>query len=515
MTAPASQAHRFVSLKWKTLALTSAVLMLVHVALVLQGYSDALTRFEARQSLAYEQRIAVLKKLLDQSSGRLSRIASIVPGVINVAMIPEGFSERWAAMQIELQLEVMQLYDAAGKAQLRGIPLWDRPPEALMERIRLALRDERPSAFVLCEPTCIQYQLSPTLGGNGEHQLMVLGTSLADVVLEFPGLAGADVGLLVQRPEMREGNGGAVYWEQYLLAAVSDAPSNEPKVRALAQSTALAKLEQGGGLSFGGRSYRFYARPLQAFGSLTPGYFLVFGDSTEALATIRDQFQSQLLAGVMAMLAALGLLLAVMNRPMNQLRKLAQTLPMLAHSQYAAARDVIGQGYAAKRTHTEIDVLEAVAVDLSHRLEELEQTVAARSQALAEKIEEVRRANELNEKIFATAPMIFLIQSKDGNVVQMNAFGSQLLGYSESEVRGLSFVSLLADVRQRQQAGDVLTDIIGGRRQMFEQTGPVRCVDGSHERVTWLHTRIAAESGNYILSVGLPDKSLETPAQAH
>lgn len=506
MTAPAVS-RRFISLKWKTLAWVSVALTVIHVGLVLQGYADALEQFRSRQALAFESRVTVLGKLLDQSAARLSRIATIVPGVINAMTLLQDFDERWQAMQLELQLEVMQLYGKDGRVRMAGVPIWSRPPPLLLERISTALREERPSNFLLCEPDCVQYVLTPMLGPAGERRLMVLGVSLADVVLDFPGLSGADVALLVPRADAA----APAYWRHYRLAAISDAPRNEPKVRALAEQASLAEIEQGHDLAFSGRHYRFYAQALAAFGSLTPGYFLVFGDTTEALSDIREQQQRQLLAGLTALLAALALLLSILNRPMNQLRKLARTLPLLAQSQYAPVREVIGQGYLRKRSHTEIDVLEEVSVNLSRRLEALEQTVAARNQALAEKIAELKRVNELNDKIFATAPMIFLIQSQDGRVVQVNAFGPQLLGYSESEMQGVPFLSLLADARQRSEAAERISDILSGRRPLFEQTGPVRCVDGSLERVTWLHTRLASQSGNYVLSVGLPDKSLHLP----
>lgn len=500
--------RRFISLKWKTLALVSVVLATVHLGLVLQGYYGAILQFEGRQALAFEERIQVLQKLLDQSARRLARIAGIVPGVINT-MIVSDVEQRWQAVQLELQLEVMQLYGRDGKVRVAGLPMWpEGPPPALLERIQAGLREERPAGFVLCEPGCVQYGLVPVLGLRGERQLMVLGLSLADVILEFPGMAGADVALLVEQGAA----GGTGFWGRHRLGAISDAPSNEPKIRALSQVTELVELEQGRGLSFGGRRYRFYARPLSAFGSLTPGYFLVFDDTTEALADIGGQLQSQLIVGLVALLAALALLLSVLNRPMNQLRKLAQTLPLLAQSQYSAAREMIGKAYQVKRSHSEIEVLEEATVELSRRLEELEQTVAARNQALAASLEELRRANELNDKIFATAPLIFLIQSRDGRVLQINAFGSQLLGYTESEIQNQPFTSLLAEPRQRQQAADVLADLIGGRRSLFEQSGPVTCVDGALERVTWLHTRLAARSGDYVLSVGLPDKSIQGQA---
>ena len=511
-TSTPAASRRFISLKWKTLGLVTLVLSTVHLGLVLQAYYGAVEQFESRQALAFEDRIQVLKKLLDQSAARLSRIANIVPGVIGMQDISR-LEERWQAIQVELQLEVMQLYGKDGRVRISGLPIWegDVPPSALAENIQSALREERPASFVLCQPACLQYALIPILSGTGGRQLMVLGLSLADVVLEFPGLAGADVALLVDQTSTH----ATGYWESLHLAAVSDAPSNEPKIRALSREADMMAIEQGRGLVFGGRSYRFYARPLISFGSLTPGYFLVFDDTTETLSDIRAQLRSQLVIGLVALLAALALLLSVLNRPMNQLRKLAQSLPMLAHSQYAPVREMIGQAYLSKGTHSEIEVLEEVTVELSHRLQELEQTVAARSQALATSLNELRRANELNDKIFATAPLIFLIQSQDGRVLQINTFGSQLLGYSESEIQNRPFVSLLADARLRQQASDALADLIGGRRQLFEQTGSVTCVDGAIEQVTWLHTRLTAQSGNYVLSVGLPDKSLDDPSPAH
>lgn len=507
MASPAAASRRFISLKWKTLAWVSIALTGIHVALVVQGYRDAMERFEARQALAFDARVRVLGKLIDQSSGRLARIATIVPGVVATMMRLPDFDERWQAAQLEMQLEIMQLYDASGRITVGGVPLWSRPPPALLARIEAALHEEHPSSFILCDPECLQYLVAPALGLPNDNRLIVIGVSLADVVLDFPGLSGSDVALLVPRSDVVAPS----YWDHFRLAAISDAPRNEPKIRALAERAALTAIENGEDLTFDDRHYRFFAQPLASFGSLTPGYVLIFDDTSEALSDIRDALRGQLVAGFAALLAALAMLVWILNRPLNRLRKLAETLPLLALSQYAPAREAIGEAGAGSAAHTEIEVLESAAVELSQRLEALEGTVAARNQALAEKVAELKRANELNDKIFGTAPMIFAIQSQDGRIVQINAFGSQLLGYSESEMQGMAFAALLGDARQRIESADRMADVLAGRRALFEHTGPVRCVDGSFERVTWLHSRLAAQSGNFVLSVGLPDKSLHEP----
>lgn len=507
--APAAAAARFFSLKWKLLALVSLALAAIHVALVLQGYQDAASQFEARQALEFEARVSVLEKLLVQSELRLQRIAAIVPNVLSAATLrPAAVEEQWAAVQLELQLEVMQLYGADGRLRAGGIAGWGAaPPEPVQAHFARALRSERPLGFILCHPGCAQYALVPALGRGGERLLMLLGTSLADVMLEYPGLSRGALALLIEQP-------GGAYWGGYRVAALSDAPSNEPKLRALSETATLPQLEQGRGLRFGGRHYRFSARPLSAFGGVTPGYFLIFDDTTEALADIRSQLLRQLGAGLTALLAALAVLLSLMSRPMNQLHRLAEALPLLARKQHEAARRMIGTPDARKRRVSEIEVLQAAALDLSRQLEELEQTVAAHSDGMAGMVAELRRAIELNDKILATAPVVILLLSPDGRLMQINEFGTQLLGYSRSEACGLAFAKLLAEPRQRDEATLALVDIVSGRRSLFEQTSPVRCVDGGVERISWLHTRIDAQSGVFVLSVGLPDKSQEPASGA-
>src|SRR5687768_11887971 len=100
-TAPTELRGRFFSLKWKTLALVSAVLTVIHFALVFQGYYEQISQFEARQALTFESQVTVLQKLLAQAESRLQRIGTLVPGVINSMSVRSGMAEQWAGVQIE------------------------------------------------------------------------------------------------------------------------------------------------------------------------------------------------------------------------------------------------------------------------------------------------------------------------------------------------------------------------------------------------------------------------------
>ena len=138
------------------------------------------------------------------------------------------------------------------------------------------------------------------------------------------------------------------------------------------------------------------------------------------------------------------------------------------------------------------------------------ETVQQREEKAVEKAvegSELRRSQDLNEKIFATAPIAMLMLSSDGLIVRVNEFTCTLLGYSDTELRDRSFLSLLADARQSREAGNALIDLIAGRRSIYEQSGSVSCINGDQERMTWMHSRVLAQGGVFILALGLPDRS--------
>jgi PAS domain-containing protein len=129
-----------------------------------------------------------------------------------------------------------------------------------------------------------------------------------------------------------------------------------------------------------------------------------------------------------------------------------------------------------------------------------------------DRFEELRRVHDLNEKIFAAAPMILLIQSPTRRVLDINTFGSELLGYSEAELLGTDFVTLLAEEAQHGPVSRLLQEVMSGHRAALELVAPIRCVDGSVERISWRHVRLWARRGGYILSMGLPE-GRERPSQ--
>ncbi len=497
-----------VSLKWKTIALLGMALMLVNAGMLVEQQRASLSEFAARQDVELQRKSQVLQRLLARSNERLRRIGSIVPSVIDALTSEDDLQSRWTTLQLELDLKALVLLDRQGQELLRGLPSYGQGlPEEINRRIAQALASEMPDQFLYCDDGCAQYALIPSIAAGGEQRLMVVAAGLTDLVLEFPGLTSAELAILAPGPD-------GLGWRDQHLYAVSNAPQNEPYLRQLSQQYTLAQLSEGRNLILDGRSYHFVTWPWKAFGGIGDGHLLLFQDNTDTLQQIAAQTRRSLLSGLLAMAIAILLGSLILGRPMNQLRRLADALPLLAEKSYARARQLVGTDFHRRRLPTEIDVLEGLTVDLADRLEELERQVENRNLAIAEKVAELRRSQELNEKILSTAPILILMLTGAGRIVQVNDFACALLGYGQVEFEQLSFLDLLADARQSREAGNVLVDLIAGRRSVFEQSGPVRCVDDGRERITWLHTRVVAQGGVFVLSLGLPEKSTETAAAA-
>lgn len=498
--------ERRFSLKWKTLGLLGLALAIVHISLVLLDYRDRLQDSVERQQSELDTKLTILKQLLATSAERLHRIGLIVPSIVDALPDEVDIDERWSGLQLELDLQALLLQTSQGELIAKGLPYFGKhPPKRLLQAIDTARAEEKPRSFILCELSCVQYALTPSLDENGAPRLLVAATSLADIVIQFQQLTGADLALITSWPQ--RGRQSAALADGNHLVAISNAPLNEQRVRAQAETWNLEALRGGRNFNLGQPSYQASIRTLDDFSGLDGGYFLIFTNIAEELADIQRDFRSSIVIGITALLAGLLLGALILNRPMNQLRELAEALPLLAHKAYDQARDKIATDTVNRRLPTEIEVLQGVATDLTYRLEDLEGLVEARNRALAEKVSELQRSQELNEKIFANAPILMLMLSGDGQVVRVNEFACTLLGYSPAEFAALRFVDLVIDPRKRKEAGNALIDLLSGRRPLFEQSGEVRCVDDGTEAITWLHTRVSAESGIFVLSLGLPDKS--------
>lgn len=501
-----------ISLKWKTMSLLAVALLIVNSALLYYDYRLRLSEFVAQQSRDMDAKLLILQRLVERTDTRLQRIGNIVPRLVDALPEDAELLDSWRSLQLELDLQALELVGADGELRLSGLGNDSGALSPLLrQRVVAALAAEAPDRFIHCDPRCLLYALVPTLAADGEVRIMVLASALTDLVIEFASLSGSDIALLTPQDGPADAN---TLWANQELAALSDAPRNRAMLQALSRMVPLQELESRENWPVGEQRLRFRQLPLSDLGGPAAGSILVFEDVSRALQRIAGQLRDSLLASVGAVLVTLVLGLSILNKPMNQLWRLARALPLLAESRHAALREMIGDKHRRRRMPTEVDLLEGQAVALTFQLEELESLVRARNKALSEKIVELGRSQQLNQKILSTAPLLIMMLSGDGRIKRVNEFACTLLGFAESELLGRSFTELIAERRQRREVGNVVVDLMAGRRHVFEHTGPLRCVDGSDERITWLQTRVTAHDGVFVLCIGLPDRAEAANAAA-
>lgn len=510
--------RQFFSLKWKALLLTSLVLVAVTVAISLRSYVNLNAQFDRHRQSSHERYLRDVQALIDRSLNRLRELGGLIPSLPGMQQslasgeterIRLAFEPQWPVLQLDLGIDVVSFYDASG----RLLASWDTVPwnvggnEQALAWVEQVNRREMPVAAVNCTPGCLQYAVVPVLAKGRSAGALLLGSSLADVVLSFRQVSGNDIGLLVVESRPAEEEGDLRWlgpWEAQVVA-LTEAKRNLEVLRQAALDGTLPAAVEGVRSTVAERSYEVKLIALPEYVGRNAAYLAVIADITDTLKAIRAATQEIVVAGSAGWLLAELLLLAILWTPMSRLRATAHNLPLLAQSEFQAARSAILGRSRRNLLDDEIDVLDATAVQLADRLEVLEAQVAERTRALARRMEELALERDFIASLLNTAQVIILTQDHRGRIVMANPFAQTLTGYPEQELLGQDFFERLfsegtPDLRRR-----LKEELSSDRREHLRHESLIICKDGSIRNVTWYHSRLSAHAPDdaVILSVGL------------
>ncbi|MEZ5582181.1 MAG: cache domain-containing protein [Candidatus Competibacteraceae bacterium] len=186
------------------------MLVAVAVAISVRNYVNLTNQFDRQRQSAYEQHVKEMEALLQQSLGRLRQLGGLIsalPGVPksladgDINRLQQALEPQWPALQLDLGIDTLGFYDT----QARSLASWstnpwgeDRQSAQVGRWISQVNASETPVVKLLCDPNCGQYAVLPVLT-NGRHVGAVLvGSSVADLVLTASRISGKDIGLLVR-----------------------------------------------------------------------------------------------------------------------------------------------------------------------------------------------------------------------------------------------------------------------------------------------------------------------------
>ncbi|EXJ15515.1 putative bifunctional diguanylate cyclase/phosphodiesterase [Imhoffiella purpurea] len=445
----------FFSLRWKAVIVLSLILVVVNASLAFLANAQSIRQFELQQAQIREQQIRHLRAMLHERTQEMSKLASLVPllGPADAADLTDKLVKALEAHGALLDLEWdirsvhwIEPHNAHRISWPEGTP--ELPPELLT---RLAESPESTFSLLSCEFGCGQYLVVPQLWKGAFAGSLILERSLADALLSFNALTGAEIAIDVDRIGHRDSAPDDA--RDHLGFPVITFPERSLPILRAAQASLsdagperdpiMIEMDQGW---FEIYRIRGLAAGVNAY---------VINDVTAQQESIRDAWHDSLLIAVFGLLLSESLLLVIMQPPLYRLRDLAAALPLLAERRYADLRAALVPFSHLQLPRDEIDLMVETVGRLTDRMELLQQDREQAEEQLAwladhdplTRLMNRRRFNEDFERIVDQAAryghqgaLLFLDldEFKDVNDLSGHQVGDALLKRVAEQLRGIA-----------------------------------------------------------------------------
>jgi hypothetical protein len=265
--------HRFLSLFWKGFLFLSLLMVGIGASFAILNHLHLERQFDEQQKLDRALLNRQLNDLLSRSLTRLQQIGLVLSSVGNVAEALRNKDPRllrssasiYTTIQHDLDVEHLELFDASGN------PFWQWGLKASAEvdstheatAIRTVLEREEPSNLLVCRAQCALHVYLPVLVDGRLAGAFALRQSIAQLVIEYQSLTGADIAILVPA-DPAEAHAGPLAWG-YKLAALTHSTALEPLIADLSARNA-DELSQATNViqNWKGRHFSVHNIPLQA-----------------------------------------------------------------------------------------------------------------------------------------------------------------------------------------------------------------------------------------------------------
>lgn len=520
---------RFLSLKWKILLTLGGVMLSVNGALSWLHFEDLTARFETQRAATRQRLVAEVLALrsdvglhLQALAGMLAALDSVGVGVFERAagnaLLRQHFDSYWPVLQLDLGIDSLQLYAKDGP------PLATWTTDALADvdqdaHVRTVIANEQAMHWTRCRKRCTQFAAAPILSAGRVAGAVVLGSSLADVIVSFNRLSAADLGVLVPTGTPL----GLPTDKNFLprlglqVIGLSSAERNLPLLQ---QVEAIPPMPGGSAwrlLSYDGGQFELSFLALDTpLGATSPAIMVVIDDLTQALDDIRKSVWNRLRGELLASLLSLLLLALLVHAPLQRMTRAVRAIPLLGRRAFVEARARIAPR-ARRLVDDEIDSLDEAAIALSHRLETLENEVAAHSAETQAMLRRISVERDFSRSLLDTAQVIILTQSADGRILTLNRYGRLLSGWGQDDLLGKRFFDFVgSDGSAGLAVQQALQGIAAGGRQHVQLESVLVGANGQSYEITWNHSRLAGrpEDAVMILSVGI-DHTERKRAESH
>ncbi|GHC24044.1 hypothetical protein GCM10010082_15600 [Kushneria pakistanensis] len=491
------------SLKWRAIILTSLVMVGLASTLTIVSYRNLSEQFKTSQEASYRSRIEDINMSLERSFDGLRQVAGIVASSNslgealennNYSFIDQMLRSQWPTLQIEVGIESLSILNMDGRiVSTLGTPQSNIPKNLMSAWEQNVILDEMPAKTLICTNVCRQYVAVPVLADGESVGVVVITSSLSNVILYTNKSSGGDVALLIQGEVSASHTHYLPSWQASIIALTNE-KEELPVIREIARSNLLTSItQQSVRLKHGDSHYEVFAMPLENFqGSGDISHLLLMSDITAQVNGIVENTRNTFIIAVLGWLVAEIFLFMILWKPMARLRHLSSVLPSLAHGGFDRVRR--RTQIKSKKWRDEIDVLDRAAFDLADQLERLENKVSMRDLELSARLKELAKERDFIGGLLDNAHVLILTHDKEGNITLINRHAQETMGHDQSLI-GRSFEAIFnLDMHLAIQLSE----------NTRQQESTVKKVDGEDIIVTWVHAPLDPVSkGEDYISVGL------------
>lgn len=373
--ASATPQPRFLSLRWKALTALSLVLVLVNASLAYLTYGQSARQFELQQAEVRERQGRQLRDMVSGHAEEMSRLASLVPLMGPnppledlPTQLGQALETNGAMLDLEWDIRSAHWLTPQGQTAIT----WPEQAEVLPQELvaRIEASPESHTALLSCQSECRQYLATPLLWNGAYGGSLVLARSLADSLLAFNELTGADVAIMANGIEAQAvADGVRALPPGARFPAITHAEHSEPILARVAD----ALLSQDGVgepllVQRDGAWYETFRIPGVAQGIDA----LIINDVTAQQEAIGQAIRFSIAIGIIGLILSEGLLLFMLKQPLSRLHRIARALPLLAENRYRDLRERLPQARPSQVVSDEMDLMVGTVGSLTDRMESLQ-----------------------------------------------------------------------------------------------------------------------------------------------
>jgi len=494
----------FFSLKWKAGLLFGSLVLVFHAAFPLIVHWNMQQKFELFRQEIQQQYQQQLLGQLKTGNDELQRLAEFI--LAPTLTVEKGekvnaiiglLNQYQSDLELNWNVTQAKVFDR-NALELGG---WGAGiPAAIKSNIAATADAESVRSYINCRQGCRQYQLLPVLSNTDTRYVLVLGYDITNILLAFRAQTGADIAVL-----SKDHGGHAAHhdpsdiWDRHVNALTSFNDN-------IGYLTKLAELYPFNQVNQHGLLLRDQQLPVEF-------QFIRIDNVDDLLLVILDDIAGQqeevlqityrnVLFAISGTLVIGVSLFFFMASPLRRLSAVSQALPLLASHQYFTVRELVGREQSRKKLD-ELDLLEHSTHHLSEQLEELEQSVRDRTDALNHRTTELKNERDFIKNLIDTAQLMIITLDKDNHVTSFNNFAEALSGCREQDVLHGSIGRFITPT-QWPAMEETLQELNHRQLAVSQMETEFLHKDGTTRVISWLHSSLTVPTDDaVILSVGI------------